>query len=257
MEARLSINELFSFGDQMKIPVKDAEIIFNDDIISEVKGLIRDAAPAETVYLVTPYVKLDTRIKEAIEEAIQNKVEVIVLMRANADHSIDDVHWLLKQRVIVKQLENLHAKVYVSQKLAVIASMNLHTYSGSESKECGIKLSDPTTISQLRDHIDKKWKTPADDVDFLSAGKSQIKSTTVVSAPAAKSKTTEKAKGFCIRCAKPKTFNPTYPLCDDCYKEWAKYKNDAYKEKNCHRCGKPSDTSVAKPLCLTCFKETA
>ncbi|RPH93146.1 hypothetical protein EHM69_11060 [candidate division KSB1 bacterium] len=247
----------------MKIPISDSEILFNDDILQAIKDILRESKPGETVYLVTPYIRLDTRIKEAIEEAVDvNKAEIVVLMRADADHSIDDVHWLLKKRVILRKVDKLHAKVYVSPSVALIASMNLHTFSGSESKETGVRFKDPTAIGSLRTQIEK-WKSNSTDVDIMQLG---IKPTTPPKAPIAKSptatpisatKASTSPKGFCIRCGKSKTYNTEYPLCDDCFPKWAQYKNDNYKEKHCHRCGKLSEVTKMHPLCTTCFKETA
>lgn len=72
--------------------------------------------------------------------------------------------------------------------------------------------------------------------------------------------------GFCIRCSK------TIPLagsfrdrrlffCDNCYSEWATYKNLSYAENYCHLCGKssaPNDKrSAGAPLCKECWAKVA
>jgi len=247
----------------MKIEVPNAEIIFNDDILHEIKSLLREAQPAETVYLVTPYVRFDTRIREAIEEARGNKADIKFIIRSDADHSIEDVNWLIKNRVEILQVKNLHAKVYVSPKMAVIASMNLHTFSGSESQECGVKIIDTKTISKLTEAINK-WISQATVLDAFSVGKiKQPRDSKDQFVAMPTHQTAIKVKGFCIRCSTKIVYNPKYPLCDEHYKIWEKYSDENYPEKVCHRCGKPELTALSKmpsygyPLCKRCYQETA
>jgi hypothetical protein len=267
----------------MNIVLPDSQIIFDDDIMHEIKAILRTAQVGEEVYVVSPYIRLDTRIKETIEEAMGKNIRIYMLMRMDADHSIEDVKWLLKQHVILWAVPTLHAKAYISPRVAVISSMNLHSFSGAESKEIGIIFRDESAIQQLLIKV-KKWMEKGKEVnpfDFasgsaakspeISAPKREEQKPAVVEAKVspskpverstqqsanAQSRGTSKAKGFCIRCGEPKTFNAKYPLCDDCYKTWAKYKNADYEEEYCHRCGKENETSVAEPLCKKCAKET-
>ena len=65
------------------------------------------------------------------------------------------------------------------------------------------------------------------------------------------------APGHCVRCGKGMDYNPEKPLCDNCYKSWAKYHDPKYEEKYCHSCGNKAKTSFAKPVCYSCFKKYA
>lgn len=251
--------------------IDDAEILFDDDVFYRIKQILKSAGASEDVFIVTPYVKLDTRMKEAFDEACEKNVRVTMLIRADADHPIEDINWLFRKRVILKKVDKLHAKVYLGASSGLVTSMNLHSHSGLESKEVGICFTDEKSLKRLRDKVNK-WIADSREVDPVgAANKSEIreKSSNPVKevhttrsspnapvAPTRSSAASTKSRGFCIRCAKPKTLNPDYPLCDDCYREWAKYGNEMYKERHCHRCGKPHETSVAKPLCYTCYKET-
>ncbi|MFH0846648.1 MAG: phospholipase D-like domain-containing protein [Chloroflexota bacterium] len=60
--------------------------------------------------------------------------------------------------------------------------------------------------------------------------------------------------GYCIRCGTRMPQNPDYPLCSDCYKEWARYKNPDYEEQFCHICGRQALTTYSKPLCNRCYR---
>jgi hypothetical protein len=60
--------------------------------------------------------------------------------------------------------------------------------------------------------------------------------------------------GYCMRCKEKTNFNPTKPLCYDCYQSWAVYQNYIYPENVCHCCGNDEDVSMSKPLCYHCYK---
>lgn len=66
----------------------------------------------------------------------------------------------------------------------------------------------------------------------------------------------EDESGHCIRCGENIPLKLDAPYCPDCYRTWAKYKDEDYKEKYCLKCGKPDETSMKRPLCLSCYKKT-
>ena len=63
-------------------------------------------------------------------------------------------------------------------------------------------------------------------------------------------------EGHCVRCGEAIPLNIDAPYCNECYKTWAKYKDNTYKEKYCHKCGHPADTSMKYPLCSACYKKS-
>lgn len=249
--------------------IGNAEILFDDDVFYRIKQILKSASPPEDVFVVTPYVKLDTRMKEAFDEACGKNVRVTMLIRADADHPLEDINWLLRKRVILKKVDKLHAKVYLGASSGLVTSMNLHSHSGLESKEVGVCFTDEQSLKRLEDKVEK-WISDSREVDPVGAAsrpETREKPSILIKpvgtthsspnapvTPTHTSPANAKLKGYCIRCSKPKTLNPEYPLCDDCYKEWVKYKNPTYEEKICHRCGKANKTTVVKPLCRDCYK---
>ncbi|MBK6765992.1 MAG: phosphatidylserine/phosphatidylglycerophosphate/cardiolipin synthase family protein [bacterium] len=231
-----------------------SEILFDDDVFYRIKSILKEATQAQDVYIVTPYVKLDTRTKDAFEEASEKNVRVTMLIRADADHPIDDINWLLRKRVILRKVDKLHAKIYLGTTGGLVASMNLHSFSGQESKEAGVYFRDEASLKKLQDRVNK-WVSNSQEVDPVGATvKQQLQEKPKPQQGVATTKATMAlTKGHCIRCGVAKTFNPAYPLCDECYREWAIYKNDAYKENFCHKCGKSHDTTVKYPLCKPCW----
>ena len=65
----------------------------------------------------------------------------------------------------------------------------------------------------------------------------------------------EEKKGHCIRCNTAIPFDPSKPLCDNCYEAWVKFGNRFYEEKYCHCCGEEKKVTVATPLCYNCFSK--
>lgn len=71
-------------------------------------------------------------------------------------------------------------------------------------------------------------------------------------------------EGFCIRCGKSIPVAGTFKYvqrfyCEDCYNEWARYKNINYGESVCHLCSKPSEPDDKRtaliPLCRECWEK--
>ena len=77
-------------------------IILDDEILPRVNRLLKLAQDADTIYLVTPYLKLNDRVRQAVEKAAQTRANLIVITRRNvADRSDDDIRWLLDKKVSV------------------------------------------------------------------------------------------------------------------------------------------------------------
>ena len=130
-------------------------------------------------------------------------------------------------------MKNLHAKCYLNEQSAVIGSMNMYEFSEKNNREMGVLVTKEDDPEVFKD----AWKETKSIFDEMKFEKTTRAST----------------QGFCIRCGGQVEFTPQKPLCESCYKEWAKFKNKNYREKRCHMCGNQEATTVAKPLCGTCF----
>ncbi len=67
----------------------------------------------------------------------------------------------------------------------------------------------------------------------------------------------DRDQAYCIRCGSGISYDTEHPLCEDCYKKWAVYKDPDYRERQCHRCGDKQKTSYARPLCRECYRAAA
>ncbi len=221
-----------------------------NNLLAHVTRIIEEANHKEKVYLISPYLQLNTNIGDAIEKALKNGVDIRLIFRKGYDLRDEERRFLINSSIQARELGHLHAKLYVSESEGLVTSLNLYNYSDKESRELGITVSDYKSVTKLQE-IAEDWWEKADKVDrhSLLIGSSQMPK------PESFTKKFETAKsvaGYCIRCGKPKSFNPKYPHCDDCYKKWAEYENPIYPEKHCHKCGASAKTSKKDPVCKKC-----
>lgn len=94
----------------------------------------------EYVYVVSPYLKLDPLLEERIIESAQSGLK-ITLIYGKDEGQIGIIKDEIRNNIEILYYENLHAKLYVNEKHALITSMNLHAYSQSNNREIGVLLS--------------------------------------------------------------------------------------------------------------------
>jgi hypothetical protein len=152
----------------------------------------------------------------------------------------------------VGYVDRLHAKMYLSEHEAIITSMNLVESSALNSVEIAVHIEQAYAAKEYRQAkriCDDLLKTAAAGRATRSGGGEAY----VRSAPAAVSTARRRRKhGFCIRCSESIDFDAEKPLCEDCFKVWARYKNPEYEENHCHACGAEAATSLQDPLCEDC-----
>ncbi len=211
----------------------------------------------QEVTIVSPYLKLWPHAKQALERAARKKVVRLRLVirknRDDKDKDKDDLSWLSALGVEVLEVENLHAKIYINETSAILSSMNFHASSAQGSLEVAVPITDPVTLSQLREYITETLIPSAKSsgkTSFIKSFDKMIREQ--VSRPYA-----AKSGGSCIRCRRPIKFEPDKPLCDEDYTSWAEWENPDYEEKFCHSWGKDADVSYRKPLCPACYAKVS
>lgn len=206
----------------------------------------------ERLVLISPFLKINDRIKELLEDKDRLKIDIRVVYGKN-ELLPEENNWLKSMNSIRTSFcKNLHAKCYMNEKEALITSMNLYEFSQANNNEMGILVTrdndqqlytDVDTEAKRLIRISEEIKVSVERV--LQNDNGQTNKTKDVKG---------QTEGHCIRCKKSIKLNPLVPYCKECYNIWKKYEVKEYQEKHCHICGKGEPTTILKPTCYSCYK---
>jgi hypothetical protein len=206
----------------------------------------------ERLFLISPFLKINDRIKELLEDKDRLKIDIRVIYGKN-ELQPEENNWLKsKNSIRTSFCKNLHAKCYMNEKEALITSMNLYEFSQANNNEMGIYLTRDND-QQLYIDIDTEAKRLIRISEEIKVSVEKILRNDNGQTNKAKD-TKGQLDGYCIRCKKTIKLNPLVPYCKDCYNIWKKYEDSEFQEKHCHICGKDEPTTMLKPTCYSCFK---
>lgn len=179
--------------------------------------------------VVSPYLEPGNVMVEALLGALRRGVRVRLVVHSSQlkEHGARGVLGRLAAAgVAVRHHPHLHAKLYASERFAVVPSLNLVSGSLVNSLESGVETNARDIRRDVRRYID--------DVILRS---DLVESVVHNDLPS--------GKGFCIRTGVPLAYNPYKPVE---YREFKKSRG-ATDGKYCHECGEPAVTSLDSPFC--------
>jgi len=95
----------------------------------------------DRLILISPFLKLNDRIKELLADKNRLKIDVRIIYGKNELQN-DEISWLSELTYIRTSFcKNLHAKCYLNEKLCIITSLNLYEFSQVNNNEMGIAVS--------------------------------------------------------------------------------------------------------------------
>ena len=98
--------------------------------------LIKNAK--ERLILISPYLRLNDRIKELLEDKNRLKIDIRIVY-GKSDLHPDEIKWMQKlDYVRLSFCKNLHAKCYMNESECIISSLNLYEFSQVNNNEMGI-----------------------------------------------------------------------------------------------------------------------
>ena len=98
--------------------------------------LIKNAK--ERLILISPYLRLNDRIKELLEDKDRLKIDIRIVY-GKSDLHPDEIKWMQKlEYVRLSFCKNLHAKCYLNETECIISSLNLYEFSQINNNEMGI-----------------------------------------------------------------------------------------------------------------------
>ena len=214
----------------------------------------------ERLVLISPFLRVNERIKELLEDKDRLKMDVRVIYGKNQLQP-EENNWLESMASIrTSYCKNLHAKCYLNENEALLTSMNLYEFSQVNNNEMGILISrekEPDLYGEVWKEAQRIVRVSYEirvTVEKVGAEQADGESST------AKEDEEERQAGlntpqggFCIRCKALIALNPAQPYCSPCFRSWNRYKNEKYEEDYCHICGEEHKTTKSKPACLTCY----
>ena len=100
--------------------------------------LIKNAK--ERLILISPYLRLNDRIKELLEDKDRLKIDIRIVY-GKSDLHPDEIKWIQKlDYVRLSFCKNLHAKCYLNESECIISSLNLYEFSQVNNNEMGISV---------------------------------------------------------------------------------------------------------------------
>jgi phosphatidylserine/phosphatidylglycerophosphate/cardiolipin synthase-like enzyme len=101
--------------------------------------LIKSAS--DRLILISPYLRINDRIKELLEDKNRLKLDVRVVYGKN-ELQPDEINWLRELAFVrTSYCRNLHAKCYLNEEQCIITSLNLYEFSQVNNNEMGVLIS--------------------------------------------------------------------------------------------------------------------
>ena len=99
--------------------------------------LIKDAK--ERLILISPFLKLNDRIKELLTDKNRLKIDVRIVY-GKSELQPEEISWLKELTYIRTSFcKNLHAKCYLNEEMCIIASLNLYEFSQVNNNEISLE----------------------------------------------------------------------------------------------------------------------
>ncbi len=109
----------------------------------------------DRLILISPFLKLNDRIKELIEDKNRLKIDVRIIYGKNELQN-DEIAWLSELTFIRTSFcKNLHAKCYFNEESCIITSLNLYEFSQVNNNEMGVAVSRSEDSELYREAYDE------------------------------------------------------------------------------------------------------
>ena len=156
----------------MKEEVGRMQLIPPAEISAKIMTLLAEAK--EKIVIVSPYNNIEkwTKLKNYLNRAIENHVSIEYFVRAGEKQKgIEDFP------IEPIPVPNLHSKIYLNERQAIVASMNLVQYSDESSLDIGVYIDDPDEVKQLFEYVDRYVRPLRDAHGAYQAVKKPVKET--------------------------------------------------------------------------------
>lgn len=218
----------------------------------------------EFVCLVSPYIGLDDHAMMTLRHASRNDIKITFLCRSSDRNAKDNIkNWRAIdaiRNVNIYELSNLHAKIYLNEKTAILATKNIYERQDHVCNfEAAISFSkkmasDREMYEQLYQFVNLIFEDKGFEPFYKEAGKvkNPVRST-VVSDGIDRERIRYPKEGYCIICGRKIPYDGSKPMCPECYSKGLFNSTPGH----CHRCGTTScgTMSLNSPFCYDCYNK--
>ncbi len=115
--------------------------------------LIKNAR--DRLILISPFLKLNDRIKELLADKNRLKIDVRVVY-GKSELAPAEIEWLRGLTFVRTSFcKNLHAKLYLSEESCIVTSLNLYEFSMVNNNEAGVLVERAQDVDLYRDAYDE------------------------------------------------------------------------------------------------------
>lgn len=93
------------------------------------------------LYILTPYLRFSNTLYERLIEVSKRGIEITIVCKDRQNLLPQDERMLLDLHCNILFKRDIHAKCYINEHVAMVASMNLYNYSEANNREMGVLLS--------------------------------------------------------------------------------------------------------------------
>lgn len=112
----------------------------------------------DRLILISPFLKLNDRIKELLEDKNRLKIDVRIVY-GKSELQPEEIEWLKELTFIRTSFcKNLHAKCYLNEESCIVTSLNMYEFSQINNNEMGILLTRAADADVYREAYDEAMR---------------------------------------------------------------------------------------------------
>jgi hypothetical protein len=175
-----------------------AKVLNTSAVTFFMEEMIKNAS--DRLILISPFLKLNQRVQELLEDRNRLKIDIRLVYGKN-DLQNEQIDWL-KHREFIRTsfCQHLHAKLYLSESMCIVTSMNLYEFSQVNNNEIGVLIereSDPELYREAYDEAQRLVRISEEvklSVERINKPESQQEKAPASAAPGEKVTTSALAK---------------------------------------------------------------
>jgi hypothetical protein len=236
------------------------EFLTTTKVSARLEELIKNAR--EKLYLVTPYIRTNPRIREYLGDKNRDKIPLYVVY-GKSELSDDERGWLSSMdNLKLLFCENLHAKCYLNENEIILTSMNLYDFSQINNTEMGVyicKGSDGELYNAINEEVLRIVRVSK---NAPLTAKFQVKESSATY-PARQPAQFQRNNNYKESSERPAAKSPVKERdstisVSDVLRNVIKTVGSSLKDEGfCIRCGKRIEADAKHPLCSDCYSSWA